>query len=227
MKYFFNKSSVKIIAFLAVMMMAGILLLLLQPLHLALFGWMLVASGVFLTALVVYFCRDPERHSAAADDCLVAPADGLVVRVEEVMEDKHLRGRARRIAIFMHVGNVHVQRVPSSGILRWTEHRPGKFWPVLHPQAARENEQRWYAFENKGCNYVLVQIAGMLAKRTISWCTTDSFYRRGERLGMIALGSEVDLYLPTHASVAVKVGDKVVAGQTIIGRWQACPKDQA
>jgi phosphatidylserine decarboxylase len=169
--------------------------------------------------IIVYFYRDPERNSTADSDIILAPADGMVVRVEKCQETKHLKGPALRIAIFMHVGNVHVQRIPSAGTLLWTQHQQGKFRAVLDPKAPIENEQRWYAFDNKERSYALVQIAGLLARRTISWLQPDQKCLRGERLGMIALGSEVDLYVPQSVEVSVQVGQKVKGGITPLGRW--------
>ncbi len=189
-------------------------------------GWfqrpMLVLGGLFgaLALVVLFFFRDPERKSGATPEAILAPADGLVVRVDEAEESRHLRAPAQRIAIFMHVGNVHVQRVPSEARVEWIKHQPGRFRPALDQRAASDNEQQWYAFTGPRGKYVLVQIAGMLARRTISWLAEGQACARGERLGMIALGSEVDLYLPLSAEVSVRPGARVKAGQTVIGAWR-------
>ena len=182
-------------------------------------GIVIALLGLALGVISLVFFRDPERLSGAAENKIVAPADGRVVAVEEVTEDQYFKGPARRVAIFMHIGNVHVQRVPTPGKLVWMRHKPGLYRPAFMAEAAKVNEQRWYAFESSGRKYALVQIAGLVARRTISWIQPDRIYHRGERLGMIAFGSEVDTYWPLEVTITVKPGDKVLAGQTIIGEW--------
>lgn len=181
----------------------------------------IVVLAAGLGALAAVFFRDPERRSPAGPERIVSPADGRVVAVEVCEEWRHFRGQARRIAIFMHVGNVHVQRTPSAGRLLWTRRQPGRWLPAFSAQAARENEQRWYAFHCPQGDFAVVQIAGLLARRTRCWLQAGQDYPRGTRLGLIALGSEVDVYLPLAATVSVKAGDRVKAGETVIGSWRA------
>ncbi len=180
---------------------------------------LLAAAALAVMCLLLVFFRDPERSSPAAAEKILSPADGRVMTVARVLEHEYFRGPALRIAIFMHIGNVHVQRLPGAGKLLWTRWRPGKYLPAFRREAARENEQHWYAFENNGRRFAVVQIAGLLARRTISRVTVGREYARGERLGMIAFGSEVDLYLPPETIVQVKPGDRVRGGKTILGAW--------
>ena len=209
-------------------LLAGLIFLMAADLAVGLFftgGFrlaVLVLGGVCggLTLVVIYFFRDPERQSQTGPEVILAPADGWVMRVEAKEESRHLHAPAQRIAIFMHMGNVHVQRVPSEARVEWIKHQPGRFRPALDRRAARDNEQRWYAFTGPRGKYVLVQIAGLLARRTISWLAAGQDCARGERLGMIALGSEVDLYLPRSAEVRVRTGMRVKAGETVIGVWR-------
>jgi phosphatidylserine decarboxylase len=220
MKYRINdkyKNTLIIIGSIGVL---GILLAFLQLIILKIVGLVIILGSVIAGGIIIYFFRDPERYSSAAPEAILSPADGRVIRIEQTTEDIYLKQPARCIAVFMHISNVHVQRVPSDARLIHTQHRHGKFRPILDSRAAYENEQHWYAFEHEDKKYTLVQIAGILARRTLSWLNIGCLYKRGERLGMITLGSEVDLYLPLSASVSVKVGDKVVAGETIIGRWE-------
>lgn len=183
-------------------------------------GFIITLFCILSVGIIIYFYRDPERQTVADSDIILAPADGMIVRIEQTTEEKHLKGPATLVAIFMHMGNVHVQRLPSDGTLLWEQHRPGKFRAILDPKAPLENEQRWYAFVNQDRNFTLVQIAGLLARRTISWLQPQQKYARGERLGMIALGSEIDLYLPPEVDITVQVGKKVKAGITPLGRWK-------
>jgi phosphatidylserine decarboxylase len=182
-------------------------------------GLILMVFGLSLSLLFLIFFRDPERFSLAEANKLVAPADGRVMVVETLNEERVFKGQARRIAIFMHVGNVHVQRVPTDAKLLWTTHFPGKFLPAYKSTAGFENEQQWYAFSHAGKKFAVVQIAGLLARRINCWIKPDAEYARGTRMGMISFGSEVDVYLPLDIQVSVKPGDIVRAGETIIGEW--------
>ena len=184
-------------------------------------GVFLALVGISLCLLFLIFFRDPDRFSQAGVDQILSPADGRVMVVETLNENRVFQGPAQRIAIFMHVGNVHVQHMPSRGRLLWTRYQPGKFWPAFVSRAGFENEQRWYAFEQSpGRKFAVVQIAGLLARRIICWIRPEQSYERGTRLGMISFGSEVDVYLPVTAAIRVKPGDLVRAGETIIGEWK-------
>ncbi|NTV53171.1 MAG: hypothetical protein HGA76_09210 [Candidatus Firestonebacteria bacterium] len=119
----------------------------------------------------------------------------------------------------MNVANVHVQRMPARARLLRTDYQPGKFLPAFISRAGFENEQRWYAFDRGGQKFAVVQIAGLLARRIHCWIKPDMTYERGDRFGMISLGSEVDVYLPLSARIAVKPGDVVRAGETVLGEW--------
>ncbi|MCD4814251.1 phosphatidylserine decarboxylase [bacterium] len=222
MKYQIIRESKKVLAILGCLALAGLV-----PALVAQASWVRLMGLFFLgvcslsMAIIVYFYRDPERNSTEPPEIIIAPADGYVTHVEKVREDRYLKKPAWRVAVFMHVGNVHIQRVPSAGKLVRTDHYPGKFRPVMDPKAPIENEQRWYLFERGPRSYTLVQIAGLLARRTINWLTINQECSRGIRLGMIALGSEIDLYLPEAVEMIVKPGTKVKGGESIIARWTA------
>jgi len=190
-----------------------------QPLLRSL-AWMALGIGVLLTVTSLFFFRDPDRHSAAGPEVILSPADGRVVAVEEIQENRFINGPAKRVAIFMHVGNVHVQRMPAPATLIWTKHYPGKFLPAYEKRAAVENEQQFYAFDHEGRKFAVVQIAGLIARRVRCWIEPGKFYGRGEKIGMIMYGSEVDVYLPPAVSLSVKPGDIVTAGLTQLGSWQ-------
>ncbi len=175
-------------------------------------------AGAWLLIGLVFF-RNPPRVSNAPENAILAPADGRIMAIERIAEPQFLQSEAIRIAIFMHLGNVHVQRLPAPGRLRWMRHRKGSFKPAFAKTAHLENEQRIYALQNQEFKYLLIQIAGLVARRTISWLSTDRTYGRGEPLGMIAFGSEVDLYLPVETRLLVEPGARVRAGITILGEW--------
>ncbi len=187
-------------------------------------GWLLGSGliailGLLALAFLGYFFRDPERPIPAEPGAVVSPADGKVVFVEEVREERYLNGPARRIAVFMNVFDVHVNRAPVSGTVTETEHRDGCFKAAWREDACTLNEQQALVLEAKGARVLVVQIAGLLARRIISYVQPGQDLDQGERLGMICFGSRVDLYLPLEAEILVKVGDRVQAGSSMVARW--------
>jgi phosphatidylserine decarboxylase len=175
-----------------------------------------LAGGGFFT----YFFRDPDRPIPADPGAVVAPADGKVIRVEEVQEPQFLHGPARRVAIFMDVFDVHVNRAPVAGVVKEMLHRPGSYRAAFRPEAAQQNEQQTLVLEaGAGRRLLVVQIAGLLARRIVPFVQPGQHLARGERLGMICFGSRVDLYLPPEAEIVVQVGAKVKAGSTILAQW--------
>ena len=191
-------------------------------------GWpWLTALGVLAGGFFAYFFRDPERDIPSEPGVIVSPADGVVIRVDEVQESEFLHGPARYVAIFMNVFDVHVNRAPVAGDgagkcatgRASTRRRPGQ-------DAASRNEQQALVLENEaGRRVLVVQIAGLLARRIIPFVKPGQALARGERLGLICFGSRVDLYLPVDSQIEVKTGDRVKAGSSIIGRWHEFPPE--
>ncbi|MFI5329758.1 MAG: phosphatidylserine decarboxylase family protein [Desulfobaccales bacterium] len=181
-------------------------------------GW-LEGLGLLALAFFGYFFRDPERPIPAEPEAVVSPADGKVVYVDEVREERFLNGPARRVAIFMNVFDVHVNRAPVAGAVTEAQHRDGCFKAAWRADACTLNEQQALVLEAKGARVLVVQIAGLLARRIISYVQPGQHLDKGERLGLICFGSRVDLYLPLEAEILVKVGDRVKAGSSIVARW--------
>jgi phosphatidylserine decarboxylase len=175
--------------------------------------------GLLALAFFAYFFRDPERSIPSGPEAVVSPADGKVVYIDEVREERYLNAPARRIAIFMNVFDVHVNRAPVAGTITESEHRGGCFKAAWREDACTFNERQALVLEAKGARVLVVQIAGLLARRIISYVQPGQFLEKGERLGMICFGSRVDLYLPLTAEILVKVGDRVKAGSSIVARW--------
>lgn len=186
-----------------------------------LFSWpWLAVLGVAALAFFAYFFRDPERDIPQDPGIVVAPADGKVILVDEIQEDRYLQAPARRVAIFMNVFDVHVNRAPVAGAVAVAQHRDGCFKAAWRDDACTFNEQLALVLEAKGRQVLVVQIAGLLARRIVSYVQPGRHLDQGERLGMICFGSRVDLYLPPEAEVIVKVGDRVKAGSSIIAKWE-------
>jgi phosphatidylserine decarboxylase len=186
-----------------------------------LLNWVwLTVPGLLGTVFFAYFFRDPDRAIPQDPGVIVAPADGKVVMVDQVQEDRFLQGPAHRVAIFMNVFDVHVNRAPLTGEVTSRVHRPGAFQAAFRHEAGWQNEQLAMVLEDdRGRPALVVQIAGLLARRIIGYAQVGEKLAKGERFGLICFGSRVDLYLPPEAEILVKVGDRVKAGSSIVARW--------
>lgn len=189
-------------------------------------GWRLCSSVLFvpaslaflLTLFVLYFFRNPERTVPADTTAVVAPADGTVIVVERVPETP-LGVEALKISIFMSVFNVHVNRTPFDGKVIDTFHHQGKFFDARDGRASCENERNGIVLEIAGgARIAFVQIAGLIARRIISYPLVGDMLVRGERYGLIRFGSRVDVYLPSEVTPLVNLGDRTVAGETVLAR---------
>ena len=173
--------------------------------------------ALLLTIFILYFFRNPERTPPADERSVLAPADGTVIVVENVPETP-LGCEALKISIFMSVFNVHVNRAPCSGVVVDMFYHRGKFFDARDGRASCENERNGIVFElDGGLKIAFVQIAGLIARRIVSYPKIGDRLIRGERYGLIRFGSRVDVYLPTNVTPLVKLGDTTVAGETILG----------
>lgn len=175
-----------------------------------------------LLAFLFYFFRDPQRQVAIAEGVILAPADGVVTGVTTVDCD-YVGVGANRVSIFMSPLNVHVNRTPIAGVIESIAHRPGKYLPAMNPEAPLVNEQRRYRIRGK-IPLEVIQVAGILARRTVSWVVENQALAQGERIGMIKLGSCTLVTFPASYEVRVNVGDKVQGGRTIVGEENTCKK---
>lgn len=173
---------------------------------------------VVLAALVFWFFRDPERSIPVDERLILSPADGRVVGIGEMLEDRFLKERAIRISIFLNIFNVHVNRIPCSGKIKEIAYQPGRFLMAHRAEASLKNEQNAILLESRsGEKILIVQIAGWIARRIVCWKSIGDQVRQGERFGMIRFGSRTDIYLPLESQVRVKVGDHVTGGRSVIG----------
>jgi phosphatidylserine decarboxylase len=177
--------------------------------------------GAVLFGIVLNFFRDPERIPPADERLIVAPADGRVITVAPVREDRFLKADAIKVSIFMSPLNVHVNRNPVSGAVVSTHYNHGKYFRAFAEKASLDNEQNAIVVEDKqGRRVCFVQIAGFLARRIVCYLRPGMDVERGQRCGIIKFGSRVDIYLPPAVAVQVRVGDHTTAGETVIGAWQ-------
>jgi len=204
--------------------------------ELALFGGLFVVlgAGAFLlhplaalpfaalTLFVLSFFRDPERNPPEDAAAAVAPADGKVTDIGEVDEPEAVGGRALRIGIFLSVFDVHVNRAPLDGALRLVRYQPGRFLDARDPRSRDENEANLAGFEGPHGPFAVRQVAGLVARRIVFPFQEGMAVRRGQRLGMIKFGSRTELLVPAGApvEVAVKVGQRVRGGETVLLRYR-------
>lgn len=182
--------------------------------------WLMVPGGWTIVALwIPWFFRDPPRSGPRGDNLVIAPADGKVVSVRDVDDREFIDGSATQVSVFMNVFDVHVNRHPVSGTVRYRRYRPGTFVNAARDKASTENEQMALGIETTHGRVLVRQIAGLIARRIVTDAAVDEVVRQGARLGMIRFGSRVDTLLPTTARVSVGVGDRTRAGHTVIAEW--------
>ncbi|MDR3290293.1 MAG: phosphatidylserine decarboxylase [Rickettsiales bacterium] len=177
--------------------------------------------AALITAFVIYFFRDPERVQPDADDVILASADGVVDKIEEVTLPKELgedNEIYQRVSIFLNTFNVHVQRVPIDGSIIKSEYVQGKFLNITNDKYHNDNERQLVLMQaDKGFKVAFVQIAGLVAKRIVFKLKEGQKVKAGERFGSIKFGSRVDVYLPKSIKVVVKVGQLTIGGETVVG----------
>ena len=186
----------------------------------ALLSWNVVTVLFLgLTLFSVYFFRNPDRTVPQGEDLVISPADGKVVFAGLVQEDRFLNDEVLKISIFMSVFNVHVNRVPCSGKVIDQFYNKGQFFNAALDKASLENEQGGMVLELAGGKKLLVvQIAGLIARRIVTYPVLGDLLERGQRYGLIRFGSRLDVYLPKDTVAQVGLGDRCVAGETILGR---------
>src|SRR5215510_1633794 len=183
-------------------------------LHWPILGTILAASGLFCFS----FFRDPERAIPEDPAAIVSPADGRVV----VITGEANAGRpGTRISIFLAIWNVHVNRSPAAGVISKVDYRPGKFLAAWDANASAQNEQNIFTLATPNGNIEFKQIAGLVARRVVSWKKAQDVVAKGERIGLVRFGSRVDLWVPAGSELLVKVGDTVHGGSSTLARWPA------
>lgn len=182
-----------------------------------LWGLWLAAFVLLLLALwIAYFFRDPERTGDRGPSLVVSPADGKLVMITDVSEPSFIQGRAIRLSIFMNVFNVHVNRYPVDGVVKYVHYNKGKFFNAAAEKSSLENEQMSVGIETGTYRVLVRQIAGLIARRIVTYSKLGETVKQGDRLGIIRFGSRVDVFLPPGSRVQAKLGDATTAGVTIL-----------
>jgi phosphatidylserine decarboxylase len=180
-------------------------------------GLWLAAFVLLLLALwVAYFFRDPERTGDRGPSLVVSPADGKLIMITEVDEPSFVKGRAIRLSIFMNVFNVHVNRYPVDGVVKYIYYNKGKFFNAAAEKSSLENEQMSVGIETGRHRVLVRQIAGLIARRIVTYSKLGESVKQGDRMGIIRFGSRVDVFLPLGSTVRAKLGDVTTAGVTIL-----------
>jgi phosphatidylserine decarboxylase len=180
-------------------------------------GLWLAAFVLLLLALwVAYFFRDPERTGQRGPSLVVSPADGKLIMVTEVDEPNFIKGRALRLSIFMNVFNVHVNRYPVDGTVKYVHYNAGKFFNAAAEKSSLENEQMSVGIDTGRYPVLVRQIAGLIARRIVTYSKVGQHVRQGDRMGMIRFGSRVDVFIPVDSKIVAKLGEITTAGVTIL-----------
>lgn len=179
--------------------------------------WITIICAVLLVFVTAFF-RNPQRKIPGDPKAVVCPADGKVIEIKEMDEPDFLKTRCIRICVFMNVFNVHVNRIPMAGTIKRVQYFPGKFLVASLDKASELNERNAVLIEGAGGVRVLVvQIAGLVARRIVSYVTPGDSVAKGARFGLIRFGSRLDLYLPLSTKITVRMGETVKGGETIMG----------
>ncbi|MCX6294818.1 MAG: phosphatidylserine decarboxylase family protein [Bacteroidetes bacterium] len=183
--------------------------------------WLGYALSAFLLITILQFFRNPTRSITINENHIIAPADGKIVVIEEVLESEYFNDKRLQISIFMSPLNVHINRYPISGIVKYAKYHPGLFLVAWHPKSSTENERTTIVVKHKNGQEILFrQIAGAMARRIVNYAKENDTAKQGNEFGFIKFGSRVDLLLPTNVKVKVGLEQKVTGRQTVIATFE-------
>ncbi|MBM7855311.1 phosphatidylserine decarboxylase [Desulfohalotomaculum tongense] len=196
--------------YLAVLAALGVIFYLINP-------YLSVIPAV-LFLFVAFFFRNPKRRIPQGENIVTSPADGVILSINEVQENKYIKGKALRVSIFLSIFNVHLNRAPVAGKVEYRSYRPGKFLPAFKGHASELNEKSYIGINTGRWKVMVTQVTGFIARRIVCWANVGDKLGRGELFGLIKFGSCTELYLPVETELLVKEKDKVRGGETVIGR---------
>lgn len=179
-------------------------------------GKIILAVSLIFFILIVQFFRNPFRNTIINDSHIIAPADGKVVVIEEVEETEYFKDKRKQVSIFMSPINVHVNRNPISGLVKYAKYHPGKYLVAWHPKSSTENERTTVVIAGNKAEVLFRQIAGALAKRIVYYVKEGQMVEQGAEMGFIKFGSRIDLYLPLDAKIEVSLNQKTKGGETVV-----------
>lgn len=185
------------------------------------FGIVWAVAPLVLALYFAYFFRNPDRPLPNDENILYAPADGRVMNIEEIFDDEYLNAQAIKVTVFLSVFNVHVNRSPMSGEIKYQRYNEGKFVPAFDKKATFKNERHAIGLDNGKIKIMVTQVAGLLARRIVSWVTLGNVVKQGECYGMIKFGSSTELVVPKNVEILIRKGQNVVGGVTQMGRIKA------
>lgn len=178
--------------------------------------WLLALLVTVIALWVAYFFRDPERTGQRGPQIVIAPADGKLILITEIDEPNFIGGKALRLSIFMNVFNVHVNRYPVDGVVKYVHYNKGKFLNAAAEKSSLENEQSSVGIESGPYKILVRQIAGLIARRIVTYSKVGDQAAQGERFGIIRFGSRVDVFIPTDSKLLAPLGTMTTAGTTIL-----------
>jgi phosphatidylserine decarboxylase len=184
--------------------------------------WRIIAYSLsaFLLIMMLQFFRSPKRNTPTNENHVIAPADGKVVVIEEVEETEYFKDKRIQLSVFMSPVNVHVNRYPSAGTIKYVKYHPGKYLVAWHPKSSTENERTTIVTEDqKGRSVLIRQIAGALARRIVYYSKVNEAVEQGSECGFIKFGSRVDILLPLGTDIKVQLGDKVRGGESVLAQF--------
>lgn len=178
--------------------------------------WWLSLGCLAILGFILYFFRDPSRVAPPIDHAIISAADGTIVDIAEVYEDKWLNQPVRRVSIFLSLFDVHINRSPVNGKVAFLQYQSGRFKNALSGKSSKYNEHNLVGIENNDSRVLVKQIAGMIARRIVCNCDVGDQINAGDKIGLIKFGSRVEIYMPLDVQLQVQLHDKVKAGETII-----------
>ncbi|MHB8157031.1 MAG: phosphatidylserine decarboxylase family protein [Desulfocucumaceae bacterium] len=199
----------------------GLIYLLVLAVITGLFFWSFKPASILTGSMLLftaYFFRNPRRSIPGDNKAVLSPADGVVMSVSRVREDKFLHGEATKVSIFLSVLNVHVNRMPVAGRIDYVSYIPGKFLPAFKSHASEINERNYIGIDSTGLKVLVCQVTGFIARRIVCYAKCGDWLDRGQHFGMIKFGSCTEIYVPEGIRIMVGPGDRVRGGETIIGR---------
>ena len=177
---------------------------------------LVLSLSLIFFILIVQFFRNPFRNTIINENHVIAPADGKVVVIEEVEENEYFKDKRRQVSIFMSPVNVHVNRNPIAGVVKYAKYHPGKYLVAWNPKSSTENERTTVVIANSKAEVLFRQVAGALAKRIVYYVKEGELVEQGAEMGFIKFGSRIDLYLPLSAKIDVKLQQKTRGGETVV-----------